>query len=51
MFDNFTRIATAAVCSLILTTVAVGSAVDGHAASSAAAVVYAAADGAETTNA
>ena len=34
MFTNFTRIA-AAACSLMLTTLAVGAAVDGHAAASA----------------
>jgi len=35
----------------VLTTVAVASAVDGHAATSAAAAVYASADAGETANA
>jgi hypothetical protein len=50
MFDNFTRTATAAFCSLALTTLAVGTAVDGHAATQAAATVYASADTGETGN-
>ncbi|HYJ31214.1 MAG TPA: hypothetical protein VEW25_12850 [Allosphingosinicella sp.] len=50
MFTNFTRIA-AAACSLMLTTVAVGAAVDGHAAAAAVgAVAYASADTGETGN-
>ncbi|HEX9931385.1 MAG TPA: hypothetical protein VGB08_00920 [Allosphingosinicella sp.] len=50
MFDNFFKSATAAVCSLLLTTLAVGASVDGHAATTAAATVYAAADAGETAN-
>ena len=45
MFNfDFARIAAAAVCSLLVTTLAVGAAVDGHAATSAASAVYASAD-------
>lgn len=50
MFNTFAKIATAAVCSLMLTTLAVGTAVDGHAAiRDAAAATYASA-GAETAH-
>jgi hypothetical protein len=50
MFDNFAKVATAAICSLMLTTVAVGAAVDGHAAAAAAGAAYASADTGETGN-
>jgi hypothetical protein len=50
MFDNFAKVATAAICSLALTTLAVGASVDGHAAAAAAATVYASADAGETAN-
>ena len=51
MFNDFARVATAAICSLMLTTVAVGAAVDGHAAATAAGTVsYASADTGETGN-
>ena len=50
MFNDFAKVAAAAICSLMLTTVAVGAAVDGHAAASAAGVAYASADAGETGN-
>ena len=50
MSSNFIRVAAAAFCSLMLTTVAVGAAVDGHAASSTAAAVYASADTADSAS-
>ena len=50
MLNNFAKIASAAVCSLLLTTIAVGSAVDGHAATGAAAAVYASADSGDSAN-
>jgi len=50
MFTNFTRIA-AAACSLMLTTIAVGAAVDGHAAATVAgAAAYASAETDEARN-
>jgi hypothetical protein len=50
MSSNFIRVAAAAFCSLMLTTVAVGAAVDGHAASRTAAVVYASAGTADSAH-
>jgi|GEM_PF-3400821 len=51
MFNDFAKTATAAICSLMLTTVAVGAAVDGHAAATAAgAISYVSADTGETAN-
>lgn len=50
MFTNVTRIAAAAL-SLMLTTVAVGAAIDGHAAATAVgAAAYASADSSESFN-
>ena len=48
MFASFTRIAGAA-CSLMLTTIAVGAAVDGHAAASAVGSVAYASVGTDDT--
>ena len=49
-FGSIARIATAAACSLMLTTVAVGAAVDGHAAARTAASVYASAGTGDSAN-
>ena len=51
MGNNLTKFATAAVCSLVLTTLAVAATVDGHASTSAASAVYASAGAGETANA
>ena len=51
MFNDFAKAAGAALASVMLTTVAVGAAVDGHAAATAVGTVaYASADDAETAN-
>jgi hypothetical protein len=50
MSSNLIRIAAAGFCSLMLTTVAVGAAVDGHAASRTAAAVYASAGNADSAS-
>ena len=50
MFSTFARTASAAFCSLILTAVAVGSAVDAQAATGVAAAVYASAVGGESAD-
>jgi hypothetical protein len=50
MFNDFARIAAAAISSLMLTTIAVGAAIDGHAAAAVAGAAYASADSGETAN-
>ena len=49
-FDDFARIASAAICSLVLTTVLVGAAADAAGTSGAVSAVYASAATSETAH-